>query len=102
MKATICPTESSPRILLSPPAQITTTMPTFTQIVSSGPIADVSRITRIAYDEGEVGILELLDSLRVTRLANLRVLELQAGIREAQIELERVLGFELNGGEVRP
>ena len=64
--------------------------------------AELTRITRIAYDEGEVGILELLDSLRVTRLANLRVLELQAGIREAQIELERVLGFELSGGEVRP
>ena len=63
--------------------------------------AELTRITRVAYDEGEVGILELLDSLRVTRLANLRVLDLQAGVREAVIELERVLGFELSA-EVRP
>ena len=47
-----------------------------------------------------MGILELLDSLRVNRLANLRLLELQAGVRVAFIELERVVGAELttNGG----
>lgn len=61
---------------------------------------ELTRITRVAYEEGEVGILELLDSLRVSRLANLRLLELQAGVREAFIELERVVGAELttNGG----
>ena len=64
--------------------------------------AELTRITRAAYDEGEVGILELLDSLRVTRVASLRLLDLQAGVREALIELERVLGFELTSGEVRP
>lgn len=68
----------------------------------AGKGAELTRITRVAYDEGEVGILELLDSLRVTRLASLRLLDLQAGVREAWIELERVLGFELTGGEVRP
>lgn len=62
--------------------------------------AELTRITRVAYEEGEVGILELLDSLRVNRLASLRLLELQAGVREAFIELERVVGAELttNGG----
>jgi len=61
---------------------------------------ELTRITRVAYEEGEVGILELLDSLRVNRLASLRLLELQAGVREAFIELERVVGAELttNGG----
>jgi cobalt-zinc-cadmium efflux system outer membrane protein len=61
---------------------------------------ELTRITRTAYEEGEVGILELLDSLRVNRLASLRLLELQAGVREAFIELERVVGAELttNGG----
>ena len=61
---------------------------------------ELTRITRVAYEEGEVGILELLDSLRVNRLASLRLLDLQAGVREAFIELERVVGAELtaNGG----
>ena len=49
-----------------------------------------------------MGILELLDSLRVNRLASLRLLDLQAGVREAFIELERVVGAELSNGGVRP
>lgn len=63
---------------------------------------ELTRITRVAYEEGEVGILELLDSLRITRLANLRLLDLQAGVREAFIELERVVGMELTNEGVRP
>ena len=63
------------------------------EIESAG--AELTRITRVAYEEGEVGILELLDSLRVNRLASLRLLDLQAGVREAFIELERVVGAEL-------
>jgi len=63
---------------------------------------ELTQITRVAYEEGEVGILELLDSLRVNRLASLRVLDLQAGVREAFIELERVVGAELSNGGVRP
>jgi cobalt-zinc-cadmium efflux system outer membrane protein len=61
--------------------------------------AELTRITRVAYDEGEVGILELLDSLRVNRKANLQLLDLQASVREAWIELERVVGQELTGNE---
>lgn len=63
------------------------------EIESAG--VELTRITRVAYEEGEVGILELLDSLRVNRLASLRLLDLQAGVREAVIELERVAGAEL-------
>ena len=63
---------------------------------------ELTRITRVAYEEGEVGILELLDSLRVNRLARARLLDLQAGVRDAFIELERVVGTKLTTGEVRP
>ena len=63
---------------------------------------ELTRITRVAYEEGEVGILELLDSLRVNRQASLRLLDLQAGVREAYLELERVVGAELNDGGIRP
>ncbi len=72
----------------------------YQQELESG--TELTRITRVAYEEGEVGILELLDSLRVNRLANLRLLDLQAGVREAFIELERVVGTELSDGGVRP
>ena len=65
--------------------------------------AELTRITRVAYEEGEVGILELLDSLRVNRIASLRLLDVQAGVRDAVIELERVVGAELTtNGEIRP
>ena len=56
---------------------------------------DLSRITRLAYQEGEVGILELLDSYRVTRQSLLRLLELEALAKEAQIELDRAVGEEV-------
>jgi len=57
---------------------------------------ELTRITQVAYQEGEIGILELLDSLRVSRAANLRMLDLQAGVKEAWIELERVVGEEVH------
>jgi cobalt-zinc-cadmium efflux system outer membrane protein len=63
---------------------------------------ELKRITRVAYEEGEVGILELLDSLRINRLASIRLLDLQTGVREAFIELERVVGMELTNGGARP
>src|SRR5262249_55592837 len=49
--------------------------------------SELSRITQVAYEEGEVGILELLDSLRLRRSAALRLLDLQAGVSEGWIEL---------------
>jgi cobalt-zinc-cadmium efflux system outer membrane protein len=56
---------------------------------------ELTRITQTAYEEGEVGILELLDSLRVNRAASLRLQDLQAGVKEALVELERVVGEEV-------
>ena len=56
---------------------------------------DLSRITRVAYQEGEAGILELLDSYRVNRQARLRALELELQAKEAQIELDRAAGEEV-------
>ena len=55
----------------------------------------IERIAQVSYDAGERGILELLDSLRVNRVATLRLLDLQAGVKEAFIELERALGEEV-------
>jgi cobalt-zinc-cadmium efflux system outer membrane protein len=57
--------------------------------------AELTRITQVSYQEGEIGILELLDSFRVSRTANLRLLDLQAGVKEAWIELERAVGEEV-------
>ena len=42
-----------------------------------------------------MGILELLDSYRVTRRSLLRLLELEALAKEAQIELDRAVGEEV-------
>ena len=58
--------------------------------------SDLTQITRVAYEEGEIGILELLDALRLSRVASLRLLDLQAGVKEAGIELERVVGEEVH------
>lgn len=61
-----------------------------------GPLGDdLNRIVRVAYNEGEVGILELLDSYRVTRQALLRLVELESLAKEAQIDLDRAVGEEV-------
>jgi len=70
------------------------------EMESSG--SELVRITQIAYQEGEIGILELLDAYRVNGAANLRRLDLEAGVKEAFIELERAVGEELTGKEVQP
>jgi cobalt-zinc-cadmium efflux system outer membrane protein len=57
--------------------------------------AELTRIAQVAYEEGEAGILEVLDAQRVNRAANLRLLDLEAGVKEAWIELERVVGEEV-------
>jgi cobalt-zinc-cadmium efflux system outer membrane protein len=56
---------------------------------------ELSRIVRVAYEEGEAGILELLDSYRVTRQALLRLVDLEALAKESQIELDRAVGEEV-------
>ena len=52
-------------------------------------------IATAAYEEGEFGILELLDAYRVSLRANLRSLELSAAARRAAIELDRAVGREM-------
>ena len=63
------------------------------ELASTGP--ELVRIATLAFQEGEVGILQLLDAYRVQRLARLRLLDIQAGVKEVQIELERVIGEEV-------
>jgi outer membrane protein, heavy metal efflux system len=55
----------------------------------------LAAIARLAYEEGELGILELLDANRQVAEARLRDLELAAAARLAAIELDRVTGFEV-------
>lgn len=63
------------------------------ELAESGP--ELIRIATIAYQEGEIGILQLLDAYRVHRQTQLRLLDIQAVVKEAQIELERVVGEEI-------
>lgn len=49
-------------------------------------------IATAAYEEGEFGILELLDAHRVSLRANLRSLDLSASARRAAVELDRAAG----------
>jgi outer membrane protein TolC len=51
-------------------------------------------IGRAGYADGEMGILELLDAVRQSLNAQLRVLELGAAARSAAIDLDRVTGTE--------
>ncbi len=55
----------------------------------------LTAIARVAYEEGELGILELLDANRQLTDARLRVLDLAAAGRLAAIELDRVTGVEI-------
>ena len=52
-------------------------------------------IATAAYEEGEFGILELLDAHRVSLSANLRSLDLSAAARRAAVELDRATGREM-------
>lgn len=56
------------------------------------PAAELASIAQTAYEEGEYGVLELLDAHRVTLGATLRELELLAAARRAVIELDRAAG----------
>ena len=62
---------------------------------SAGAVAEpLAAIGRVAYEEGELSILELLDAERQALDARLQVLELAAAARRAAIELDRVIGQE--------
>ena len=56
------------------------------------PAAELVAIASAAYEEGEYGILELLDAYRVTLAAERRHLELSAAARRSAIELDAVAG----------
>ncbi len=63
------------------------------ELAGSGP--ELVRIATLAYQEGEISILQLLDTYRLQRQAQLRMIDIQSAAKEAQIELERVVGEEL-------
>ena len=53
---------------------------------------ELMRIAEVAYREGEIGILELLDAVRTASRARLQSLDLRLDARLAQIALERAAG----------
>jgi cobalt-zinc-cadmium efflux system outer membrane protein len=56
---------------------------------------ELVQIAAVAYREGEVGILELLDAARTAARARIRSIDLQLDARLAQIALERAVGETL-------
>ena len=57
-----------------------------------GAAEELVQIAEVAYREGEVGILELLDAVRTASRARIRSIELRLDARLAQIALERAVG----------
>ena len=55
----------------------------------------LERIAQVSYDAGERGILELLDAYRSGSSARTRLAVLDALVRQAEIELEFVSGWEV-------
>jgi cobalt-zinc-cadmium efflux system outer membrane protein len=53
---------------------------------------ELMNIAEVAYREGEVGILELLDAVRTSSRARLRSIEIRLDARLAQVALERAVG----------
>jgi len=60
-----------------------------------GSVDQIERIAQVSYEAGERGILELLDAYRTRSTARVRQTALDAGVREAEIELEYVSGWEI-------
>jgi cobalt-zinc-cadmium efflux system outer membrane protein len=56
---------------------------------------ELAQIAEVAYREGEVGILELLDAARTAARARDRAIDIRLDARLAQIALERVVGEPL-------
>lgn len=63
--------------------------------VSAETAERVGRIAQVSYEAGEGSILELLDAYRTTSTARVRQAVLDAAVREAEIELEFVSGWEM-------
>jgi cobalt-zinc-cadmium efflux system outer membrane protein len=62
---------------------------------AQGSADELVQIAVVAYREGEVGILELLDAVRVVARARNRLIDLRLDARLAQIALERAVGETL-------
>jgi outer membrane protein, heavy metal efflux system len=60
-----------------------------------GAAEELTEIAEVAYREGEVGILELLDAIRTASRARIRAVEMRLEARLAQIALERAVGDTL-------
>jgi cobalt-zinc-cadmium efflux system outer membrane protein len=60
-----------------------------------GAAEELVRIAEVAYREGEVGILELLDAVRTASRARIRSVDVKLDARLAQIALERAVGDTL-------
>ena len=59
---------------------------------AASPADELARIAEVAYTEGEVGILELLDAHRTAARARVRAIDMRLAARLAQIALERAVG----------
>jgi cobalt-zinc-cadmium efflux system outer membrane protein len=62
---------------------------------TAGIASPIERIALVSYEAGERGILELLDAFRTAGAARLRQVELDSAVREAEIELAFVSGWDL-------
>ena len=56
---------------------------------------ELNRIARLRYDEGESGILELLDAHRTSLTMRLRALATRYEAKIAEIDRNRVIGNEV-------
>ena len=54
-----------------------------------------TRIAQVSYDAGERSILELLDAFRTAANARMRLASLDGAVRQLEIELEYVSGWEI-------
>ena len=59
---------------------------------AASPADELARIAEVAYIEGEVGILELLDAHRTAARARVRAIDMRLAARLAQVALERAVG----------
>jgi len=62
---------------------------------AAGTAEDLIRIARAAYEGGEMRILELLDAYRTALGVRLRMIDLRAEARRAELALNRALGTEV-------
>lgn len=61
----------------------------------AGSADQIERIAQVSYEAGERGILELLDAYRTTASARVRQAALDLAVRQAEIELEFLSGWEI-------